>query len=58
MIFPLFCLLQIQAIRGYEEVLSEIADETVDLKSLGIGGTDKQKMTDMLYRCYGLKDNT
>ena len=38
--------------------LSEIADETVDLKSLGIGGTDKQKMTDMLYRCYGLKDNT
>ena len=39
-------------------LLSEIADETVDLKSLGIRGTDKQKMTDMLYQCYGLKDNT
>ncbi|HAX06958.1 MAG TPA: hypothetical protein DCX93_02680 [Butyrivibrio sp.] len=38
-----------------KKFLSEIADETVDLKSLGIGGTDKQKMTDMLYRCYGLK---
>nr|WP_294697833.1 hypothetical protein [uncultured Blautia sp.] len=38
--------------------LSKIADETVDLKSLGIRGTDKQKMTEMLYQCYGLKDNT
>ena len=30
----------------------------LDLKSLGIRGTDKQKMTDMLYQCYGLNDNT
>ena len=30
----------------------------VDLKSLGIRGTDKKKMTEMLYQCYGLKDNT
>ena len=29
-----------------------------DLKSLGIRGTDKKKMTEMLYQCYGLKDNT
>lgn len=41
-----------------KKFLSEIADETVDLKSLSIRGTDKQKMTDMLYQCYGLKDNT
>ena len=41
-----------------KKFLSEIADEAVDLKSLGIKGTDKQKMTDMLYQCYGLKDNT
>ena len=41
-----------------KKFLSEIADETVDLKSLGIRGTDKQKMTEMLYQCYGLKDNT
>ena len=41
-----------------KKFLSEIADETVDLKSLSIGGTYKQKMTDMLYRYYGLKDNT
>ena len=41
-----------------KKFLSEIADETVDLKSLGIRGTDKKKMTEMLYRCYGLKDNT
>lgn len=38
--------------------LSEVADEAVDLKSLDIRGMDKQKMTDMLYQCYGLKDNT
>ena len=41
-----------------KKFLSEIADETVDLKSLGIRGTDKKKMTEMLYQCYGLKDNT
>ena len=40
------------------EVQKYIFDETVDLKSLGIRGTDKKKMTEMLYQCYGLKDNT
>ena len=40
-----------------KKFLSEITDETVDLKSLGIRGTDKKKMTEMLYQCYGLKDN-
>ena len=39
-------------------LLSEIADEKVDLKSLGIRGTDKQKIIDMLYLCYNLNDNT
>ena len=34
--------------------LSEMADEEVDLKSLGIRGTNQQKMIDTLYRCYGL----
>ena len=29
--------------RGYEKFLSEIADETVDLKSLGIRGTERRK---------------
>ena len=38
--------------------LSEITDEMVDLKALGIRGTDKQKMIDMLYRCYNLTENT
>ena len=37
--------------------LSEIADEDVNLKSLGIKGMDKQKIIDMLYQCYSLKDN-
>ena len=41
-----------------KEFLSEITDEMVDLKSLGIRGTDKQKMIDMLYECYNLNDNT
>ena len=41
-----------------KKFLSEIADETVDFKSLGIRGTDKRKMTDLLYKCYGLKENT
>ena len=40
-----------------KKFLYEIADETVDLKPLGIRGTDKQKMIDVLYQCYGLKDN-
>ena len=34
--------------------LSEMAGEEVDLKSLGIRGTDQQKMIEALYRCYGL----
>lgn len=38
--------------------LLDMTDEEVDLKSLGIKGTNKQKMIDMLYQCYGLKDNT
>ena len=41
-----------------KKFLSEIADETVDLKSLDIRGTDKQKIIDMLYLCYNLNDNT
>ena len=41
-----------------KKFLSEITDEQVDLKSLGIRGTDKQKMLDMLYQCYDLNDNT
>ena len=41
-----------------KKFLSEIADETVDLRSLGIRGTDKQKIIDMLYLCYNLNDNT
>ena len=40
-----------------KEFLSKITDETVDLKSLGIRGTDKQKMIDTLYQCYNLNDN-
>ena len=38
--------------------LLKIAGETVDLKALGIRGTDTQKMLDILHRCYGLQDNT
>ena len=40
------------------KILYQIADETVDLKSLGIRGTDKQQIIDMLYLCYNLNDNT
>lgn len=39
-----------------KKFLLEIADEVVDLKSLGIKGTDKPKMIDMLYQCYDLKE--
>ena len=44
--------------KDMKEFLFKITDETVDLKSLGIRGTDKQKMIDMLYLCYNLNDNT
>lgn len=36
--------------------LSEMIDEEVNLKSLGIKGTDSKKIIEMLYQCYGLKD--
>ena len=36
--------------------LLEMIDEEVDLKSLGIKGTDSKKIIEMLYQCYGLKD--
>ena len=41
-----------------KKFLSEITDEDVDLKVLGIRGTDKQKMIATLYQCYSLTDNT
>lgn len=41
-----------------KKFLSEITDEEVDLKVLGIRGTDKQKMLAILHQCYGLTDNT
>ena len=44
--------------KDMKEFLFKITDETVDLKSLGIRGTDKQKIIDMLYLCYNLNDNT
>ena len=44
--------------KDMKEFLFKITDETADLKSLGIRGTDKQKMIDMLYLCYNLNDNT
>ena len=38
--------------------LSEIVEEDVDMKSLGIKGTNKEKMIDILRQCYGLTDIT
>ena len=40
-----------------KKFLVEIINEEVDLKALGIRGTDKKKLIDMLYQCYGLIDN-
>ena len=51
-------LLSSEVAEDMTKFLSEITDEQVDLKSLGIRGTEKQKMLDMLYQCYGLTDNT
>ena len=48
----------ISVVLFFGDTNDERIDEAVDLKSLGIRGTDKQKMTEMLYQCYGLKDNT
>ena len=36
--------------------LLETADEAVDLKALGVRGTDKKKLVDILYQCYNLTD--
>lgn len=35
--------------------LDDVAEEDINLKSLGIRGVDKQTLVDILYRCYGLK---
>ena len=51
-------VLSLEIAEDMKKILSEIADEIVDLKSLGIRGMDKKKMIEMLYQCYGLKDNT
>ena len=37
-----------------KKFLSEMDGEEVDLKSLGIRGTNLQKMIDILRRCYDL----
>ena len=37
-----------------KKFLSEMTGEEVDLKSLGIRGTNPQKMIDILRRCYDL----
>lgn len=39
-----------------KKFLSEIAFEEIDLQALGIRGISKQKMIDILYKCYGLKE--
>ena len=44
-------VLSLEIAEDMKKFLSEIADETVNLKSLGIRGTDKKRMTDMLYQC-------
>ena len=47
-------LLSPEVINDMKKFLSEIEDEDVDLKSLGIQITDKKRMLDILYQCYGL----
>ena len=47
-------LLSPEAINDMKKFLSEIEGEDVDLKSLGIQITDKKRMLDILYQCYGL----
>ena len=34
-----------------------MTDEDVDVNSLEIKGTDKLKMLNFMYRCYGLQDD-
>lgn len=50
-------LLSMEIADDMRKFLSEIVEEEVDLKSLWIRETDKQKIIDILYQCYGLKDN-
>ena len=47
-------LLGAEVAEDMRKFLSQMDDEKVDLKSLGIKGTDKQKMIDLLYHCYGI----
>lgn len=38
-----------------EQFLTQMEDEDIDLKSIGVRGTDKKKIMGLLYRCYGIK---
>lgn len=48
--------LSLEIAEDMRNFLSEIIEEDVDLKSLGIRGTNKEKMIDILRQCYGLTD--
>lgn len=47
-------VLSMEIAEDMKKFLSEICDEEVDLKSIGVKVTDKQKLIDALYQCYGL----
>lgn len=50
--------LSLEIAEDMRKFLSEIVEEDVDMKSLGIKGTNKEKMIDILRQCYGLTDIT
>ncbi len=47
-------LLNAEVENDMKTFLSEIANEEVDLKLLGIRGTSQKELIDILYKCYNL----
>ncbi len=46
--------LSVEIAEDMKKFLSEIENEDVDLKSIGVRGTDKKTIISMMYQCYGL----
>ncbi len=46
--------LSVEIAEDMKKFLSEIENEDVDLKSIGVRGADKKTIISMMYQCYGL----
>ncbi len=49
-------ILSTEIAKDMTDFLTAVKDEEIDLKSIGVRGTDKKTVINLLYQCYGLND--